>query len=470
MSITEKEISFKDLEEKIFKEVCSLGCAMLKDVLEEMDKELQSTRDKSEYRNKGKRKTTIKTVMGEVEFERTVYEACGESGMKKYVYLLDEKLGRNRSGFFSGLMSEYIVKASCESSYRNAAENISSMTGQRISHTAAWNVVQELGQRVGEIELKQADAAKQNKGKGRIESKVLYEEQDGIWLKLQGKSRKKYGAGKEMKLAIAYDGVEEIGKGRYKLTNKVACASFEGTAKFVKRKEGVIADNYAVDEIQMRFLNGDGAEWIKGSAKDDEVHFQLDPYHRNKAIITYVRDKEKQKLLFELLYSKRIPDLIDCIEAYINCSEEEQEIADLNRLYTYFKNNKEGLIDIHRRGLNIPKEYNVSHNMGCMESNVFTLVGSRMKNGRACWSIEGGENLARLRCLKITGKLSTVLEQLTSIVLPEKYTEVKEIAYSQSKVPKKIGKGYNGFKQGGVFPATPDYKFLRKFGYAGFEA
>ena len=48
----------------------------------------------------------------------------------------------------SGLLSEMIAKAACEGSYRAAARSVSEMTGQTISHTAAWNVVEQLGERI----------------------------------------------------------------------------------------------------------------------------------------------------------------------------------------------------------------------------------------------------------------------------------------------------------------------------------
>ena len=72
------------------------------------------------------------------------------------MYLLDEEIGIKGNGFFSGLLSEYIVKASCESSYRNAAETVTNLTGQRISHTAAWKVVQTVGEKVNKQEHLQA--------------------------------------------------------------------------------------------------------------------------------------------------------------------------------------------------------------------------------------------------------------------------------------------------------------------------
>jgi len=465
MSLTEKTVDFKGLEENIFKSCCLSGCEMMKTTLESWDKELSKTRDRTIYRHKGKRKTVIKTTMGEVEYERTIYETITDDGRKVFVYLLDEAMGLDRVGFISELLSEQIVQASCEGTYRNAARSVSEMTGQTISHTAAWKVVQDVGERVGIHEEQAAEKARNNQGNGEIETSVLFEEQDGIWINLQGEDRKTYGRNKEMKVAIAYDGTKKTGKKRYELTNKVACANFEAVGKFQKRKEGVIAQTYNVDEITMRFLNGDGASWIRGAQTDETVHFQLDPFHRNKAIRTYVKDPEMREQIMELLYLKEIDTLLMYIEALTNSVEDETERENLLALLTYFTNNKDGLIPCHRRGLNLPEppegiEY---RRMGAMESNIFTLIGNRMKGRRACWSVNGGNNLARLLCLKATKKLSETLQSLTSIALPFQYTEEIITILTPSKVAKSEGKGYNGFHQA-TAPTTLDYKWLRDLG------
>lgn len=306
------ESRFQEFREKVFKYLCECGQNIIKEILEDYDEEIRETRDKQKYRSKGKRKRSIKTVMGEVEFERNVYETVTEEGAKRYVYLLDKELGLSRSGFFSELMSELIVKRSCESSYGNAAQAVSEQTGQTLSHTAARNVVQTVGKEIDKQEIHNAELAKTHNGKEILESKILFEEQDGIWLKLQGESRKIYGTSKEMKLAIAYDGAIETAKGRYNLSNKVAYANFENVAAFVKRKEGVIANTYNVDEIESRILNGDGAEWIKKSIAEENGHFQLDPFHRNKAIYANAKDKRKRAVLFALLSEGKVDDVFSC--------------------------------------------------------------------------------------------------------------------------------------------------------------
>ena len=466
MSVAEKRVEFKSLEEKVFKYVCECGREIIKDILESYDEELRKNRNKKEYRNKGKRKRTIKTVMGEVEFERNVYETVTDEGEKIYEYLLDKELGLSRSGFFSELMSELIAKRCCESSYRSAAQAVSEQTGQVLSHTAAWNVVQTLGEEIDKQERQNAALAKTHRGKGILETKVLFEEQDGIWLKLQGAARRKYGSSKEMKLAIAYDGAKETAKGRYNLSNKVACANFESVNEFVKRKEGVIASTYNVDEIESRVLNGDGAEWIKKSIADENTYFQLDPFHRNKAIYANVKDKKKRAVLFELLRNGRVDDVFSCIEGYINCSEDEEEIKGFEALETYFSSNRTGLVTVKDRAMDLPKtdaakEYRY---LGCMESNIFSIIGNRMKGRRGCWSIEGGNNLARLLCLKMTGKLSERIRAIGAICLPERYAEKQTIILSAAKVSLHIGKGYNGFTRCGAFPGSANYKWLRSIG------
>ncbi|MDR1409003.1 MAG: UPF0236 family protein, partial [Oscillospiraceae bacterium] len=266
MSVNEKRVDFKRLEEEIFRKCMEIGREALGTVLMVLDEELARKRDTKRYRHKGKRGTTIKTLMGEVTFERTLYKTCNDEGVTIHVYLLDEYLGLGDGvGFMSAALSEAIANACCEGTYRQAAGVISELTGQQISHMAAWNVTQNIGRELGKIEERSAVLAAHGDGTGTLEAKLLFEAQDGIWLPLQGPSRKQYGDKHEMKLSIAYDGAEKVGKKRYRLTNKVACANFEDAEKFVKRKEGVIAGVYNVDEIQMRLLNGDGAPWIKHS-------------------------------------------------------------------------------------------------------------------------------------------------------------------------------------------------------------
>jgi len=448
MILQEAMINFKEIERTVQKICFEIGREMLSSVLEEWDRYLMHSRAKDVYRHIGTKKTTIKTVLGEVTYGRVQYEYIDDDGMKCFVFLLDEAMGIG-SGQISDLLSEIIIQACLTNSYREAARQVSETTGQTISHTTAWQQVQTVGKQVDQQEERASELAAKGAGAGTIEAKVLFEEQDGVMLPLQGKSRKEHGPSKEMKLSVAYDGAEKTGKKRYILTNKVASASFEGAEEFAKRKEGVIAGVYNVDEIMMRFLNGDGATWIKRSLEDDTVHFQLDPYHRNRAITKYVPDPDTRKLITETLYSKDIDLLLHVIEVEALSADEEDVRDDYMKLHSYFQNNRDGLIPYHRRGLDIPDppDGKVYRRMGAAESNIFTIIGNRMKGRRHSWSVDGGNNLARLLCLKHTGRLRGILDNLSATVLPERYAEEVTVEMSAAKVPLREGKGYNGFRQ-----------------------
>ena len=61
----------------------NLVCQITQQILEAYDTELAESRDKKHYRGKGKRKTCIKTVYGEVEYKRAVYRTKTEQGEKR---------------------------------------------------------------------------------------------------------------------------------------------------------------------------------------------------------------------------------------------------------------------------------------------------------------------------------------------------------------------------------------------------
>ena len=445
VEIDKREIeTFGDLVQTGFWIAMEFGRKLVVTVLEERDEELREERDKKRYRCKGKRKTCIKTKLGEIEYSRNVYrdKAAPETG--RCVYLLDEDLGIDCIGLVSKELCGIAAKAVCETTYRGAAKLISEATGQSISAQGVWNIIQKIGARRGEQIEQQADTAARHMGTGAVESPILYEENDGVWLNLQGKSRKEYGRSKEMKVGIAYDGATwQLGKGgkkRRTLDCKVAYASFEKAREFQRNKEGVVASRFKVDEVELRVINGDGAQWIQKHGDTDCISV-LDQFHRNKKITECVRDPEFGKLLRDLLYEKRIDDLMDCIEAQINSVTDGQEKADLCELQRYYRNNKDALLGYYDRGRTIPptKEPGVIHHarLGSMESNVFTLIGNRMKGRRACWSIDGANHLALILCAYHT----TGLESLFVDVPKTEMGNYSDVKWSAASVQKKVGKG-----------------------------
>lgn len=444
--IAENGVTFKELEKNIYSWVCEIGRQFTAEFMERYDRKLMGERDKRRYRHKGLRQTTIKTVYGEVTYRRAVYEVQEEDGSHHYVYLLDETLELDNIGLISTNMAEVLVKGITELSYRECAAKASEMTGQRISGMGVWNVIQALGEKVCEEEKELVEEHKKGKLHGEREVPVLFEEADGVFVRMQGRDRKGSRRGKgEIKVGIAYDGWKRIGKDRYELSDKVVVAGFSGAEEFHEYREAAIAGKYDLDEVRERILNADGASWIK-KGKDKSTCFQLDPFHRNKAVREKIHNARAVKEILELFEEEKTEELFEYLELYKNSLWEDKEIEEAEELIRYYRNNEEGLRPYQSQVKKLPPhpeglEY---RNMGTMENHVWSVIARRMKHNHTSWSRRGGNHLAKILAKKCSGKLYEVTERLKRPVFEEEKVEelYGEILMS-AKVPKKEGKGYS---------------------------
>ncbi len=460
-----------ELVAKAYELAMEFGRNLVSRTLEARDEELREGRDKKRFRCKGKQQTSIKTKLGAIEFRRNVYVDRSVSEGIKCVHLLDEELEIERIGLIAREVCEAAGELVCESSYRAAARSITETTGLSISAQCVWNIIQKLGEQRGRQISRHAELARLGRGVGCVESKILYEENDGIWLKLQGKDRKANGPSREMKIGIAYDGATwqrcKDGKKRCTLDCKVAHASFETAKEFRMNKEGVISSRFDSRKIDLRIINGDGANWTKKKGK--KCICVLDRFHRNKRMIECIKDKQFLETARELLYSNRIDDLLECLEAQINSTEDPAEQEGLCELLSYYTENKNTMTGPYERGVEIPetREPGVIHHarLGSMESNVFTIIGNRMKGRRCCWSIRGADNLAKLLCLKHTTGLSTLFAGLEPI--PDMAPAFVDTGrpFSASKMPKSTGNGAEFYNRAPVpnIPWLSDIAGLKSF-------
>jgi len=447
--LKENELTFKGFEKKIFQAICSVAQKLTADTLEELDEQIANERDKAAYRNKGKRKTTIKTIYGEVVYSRNVY-ATERDGKKCYVYLLDEKLQLQSKGMFSANVQEQILETVTDLSFRKTAKEISERTGQSISAMGVWNIVQAYGEKTCERDRQLVAANKDNRLDGQVEAPVLFEEADGTYINLQGKDRKKYEKGKgEIKLSTTYSGWKEVSKGRYELQDKVVTAGFWNSKEFQLNREAAIANKFNLDETQVRILNGDGASWIK-KVKDKETIFQLDPFHKHQAIRTYIANKNAIKDIERLLAAGDVDEVLRFIEMYADGLEDYEEELNARALLTYFQNNRDGLIPYDKRGIAIPKAPDgiIYRHMGTMENHVRGVITRRMKHNQTSWSKRGGNNMCKLLAMKASGLLSSII--LDSEILLKELTVEEEAGaiLSSFKMRNKAGKGYEYPSQG----------------------
>ena len=236
--VEENLISFKELEQKVFQYVCKLGCEITRTILESYDKELAASRDTRKYRDKGGRKTSIKTVYGEVEYCRRVYQTNLDDGKKAHVYLLDKAMQMDKIGLISTNLAEKIALTVTESPYRITSEIISSTCGQSISAQGVWNLIQHLGEKISEEETYTVKQMNADQSEGTKEIPVLFEEMDGVWLSMQDKDHKKMKK-QEMKVFTMYEGwdAEKEKQNRSTIVGKTMLAGMEKSAEFHEKRE-----------------------------------------------------------------------------------------------------------------------------------------------------------------------------------------------------------------------------------------
>ena len=410
--VTKDELKFNDLEKKIFKFVCSFGCLILKLILEAYDRKLMNGRDTKKYRHKGLRGNTIKTIMGEVEYRRVMYE-MEENGIKKTVYLLDEKLHIN----VEGKVSENLIEKAVEivpitDSYRKAETVIKETTNAALSFEAIRTLIVKVGDKITKKEKEERKLLdKKQLVAGLKEITALFEEADGIWINLQGKDRQKrlekqkekcekenkefnpkMKVKTELKLHVMYEGWKKDDP-RHTLINKQYMAGIMKPKEIKKLRDARVYQQYNEKSIKMRVINGDGARWTKGITAEGGF-YQKDQFHIMQEIVRNV-PKEYRNKIKELVKTKqyeKIPKEIENLKYEVG--GEYKEVKKLNKLQSYLSSGLERYQD----KVEVPEEPKgiEYRNMGTQESQIFSKLEKRFCSGRKAFSEHGANALAKV--------------------------------------------------------------------------
>lgn len=412
-------VEFNELERRIFKVVCEFGCEIMKQILESRDKEIMDNRDKKEYRHKGYRVNTIKTLMGEVEYKRAIYLKD-----KKHIFLLDENINVTTVGKISANLAEKMLKTVVDTvSYRKGAIEVQNLTNETISHEALRELVWKIGRKIEEKEKQEIKLHKEEKlVKGNKEIVALFEEADGIWINLQGKDRKEqiekykkkcekqnkeykkpYSVKTELKLHVCYEGWQK-NSNRHELVNKSYIAGMMSSKTLEKLRNARIYQKYNEEKIELRVMNGDGARWIKNIATKDTLS-QKDAFHIQQEIIRDIQEEKYRQELITMLEEKRFSEVQQYIESLkYELGGEEKTIKKLEKLKSYLRDGLPRYQDILKeQGREMPKApENIEYrDMGTMESQIYSVLKVRLMSGRKSFAKNGASYLAKV-CAEFT--------------------------------------------------------------------
>ena len=441
------KITFNELEQNIFRFVCGIAQEMTRSILEVYDDELSRERDKEAYRDKGKRKTSIKTVYGEVSYERRVYRKKADDGTVSHVFLLDEEIGMDRIGLISTNLAQIIALSVTENPYRKGAMLVSRTSGEAISASGAWNLLQKLGERISEEEDASVRRMEAGEAQGTEKTAILFEEMDGVWLRMQDAHHKK-SPKKEMKVYTMYKGwdAKKEAEGRSTLVGKKTLAGMEGSSEFHRKREAYIEQIYDVDEIGRRVLNGDGGAWISETYDEDAI-FQLDPYHVQKAITKGLGDTSAREEVRAKLEAGDIEGALDYIQTYADSVDSDdpgdRKAKNARELHAYLSSNREGLQPWQKQIGTVPEppEGCCYKNMGVQENQNCSVITMRMKHRRMRWSERGGNNMGKALARRANGELQETVSRYTDGQICAPVLEEVLEPLSAARAPKKDGKG-----------------------------
>jgi len=457
--VTENTLDFKDLEQWCYDMGMAFARMLMVTALVNLDDKILKARDKTAYRSKGFRRLALKTLMGEVDIYRRLYRTVTDEGAVCHVHLLDRMIGLDTIGKISMGLVWRMAEVITESSYRATSAAISFMTGQSVSHTGVWNVVQMVGSKIKDIDKRKSKAVKAFMNAGKKAVKVLQEEFDGVWINMQRGDRPTKGRKVEMKLASAYEGVRFTGMDKarrpsYDLVNPVFLAGFEKADEFFDLKEGLLGGVYDLDEISARLVNGDGGGWVQGFSKrmGDDTHLQLDPFHIKREIKRSGVPKKSQEKIEKAAAMKKIGVMLRYIRLLCHKEADEKKKERIGKMLAYFSENAEYMIPIKDRGLDLPDPEDgiVYGNMGTVEGTVCSVIALRMKKRRASFTKAGAGNLARLLCSKRSGTLGETLFSLSEMSLPLPFEQMVSDVLSATQTPKIDGKGFHYPRNGGM--------------------
>lgn len=464
--ITDGKMNFNSLEENTYKKMMELGRDLIRDELKLIDKLIKQYRDKEIFKIKDMQITTIKTKLGEIEFSRRRYE-MEINGAKKCIYLLDELLEINSIGQYSQSVVEMIVREITKKSYRETARTVSEDTDNTITYTAVRNIVISLGKKIKQLEEEKIKLYEKGEIEGTKETKYIFCEHDGIYIKRQKtkkdkgkkkikvknfkkKKNKRNKNGIELKIAVIHEGKEPRYTNDFKLKNKLIVGT-ASKANYLKRiEDATIGTTYKEYEIKNIVINGDGADWTGSIVEGTKEIFQLDMAHIQKKIYIAVSDEEYLKKMQNIVYTEHPKDIFSLIYNYkaeLEFDNRKEELEKVKELEEYLRSNQGGLLRYqYRLGYKEEQMERIQEefpSLGSEESNMYCVCRERMKKNRTSWSLEGAEAILKVIMNKMNGTIKEVItkkaEEKIKEELAQRIPESKKVVKTKYKEIRYVG-------------------------------
>jgi len=373
------------LDGELIKMMTELMRTIIAEGLEAIDDQIRE-REAKDWKNLGREKHRVLTAMGEVEIKRRVYR----DGAGKRRKPLDEQMGLGRYQRETNVVRMMGAWLATQNSYRDAADELSYLVKNRITHSKIQRMVWAIGNALADVE--EAEINHWDGGadwQEKINAPVLFGESDGVMIALQRERRRKV----EARVGIMYTGKKAIGAGRYRLQNKVCMTKLVHNSQEWQQIIQKMADkHYDLSAVKYLITGGDGNVWVKKSFDYISVEQRenvLDRYHLYRASKTALGFSRETIQVVKRMRQHGLPAVIDDLnQAHKNARGRRKER--LAEYIQYLESNQDALKDVQLSENGRPLS------LGGIEGNVDKLVARRMKGRGRSWRIPGARAMVTL--------------------------------------------------------------------------
>ncbi len=400
-SQTELKSLLQHLDKVILGKVMEHAGACYKATLEKIDDAIAGCRN-GDLLIEHRREVYYQTCLGPIKVMRRVYR----DGEGRRRCLMDELMGMSNYRHITRNVQELVIEMASKMPYRKSAEVLRKTSAIDLAHQTVWRLVATVADpyiEKAERERKWFQETGEIQWSGTKKVARLMVEADGVILSLQREKERKT----EVKLGIAYEGWERVGKDRYRTVNKTAFAAVAGEQAFWAGMSLKLQETYDLSRVGETIVGGDGASWVKEGARYINGRFQLDRYHLNRELTTALgRDKETKGKVWQACQCGDVETGLRIMAEAMKQAkgEQAQRIA---KAYHYLHDNSSGIEDYRMK---LGDEGKGLRRTGAMEGNVDKLVVRRMKNQGMSWTIKGIRRLLCVRFLVLEGNLTGWLE------------------------------------------------------------
>ena len=379
-------------EEEILNWAYELAQSVAKTLLEEVDEELMKGRDK-DLKVEGLRERWVTTLFGDIKVQRRLYR--DSSGNSRF--LLDEAMGLRKRSQVSPKVEELATFLSSYLPFEKCERLLRALLPDSISHATIHRLVgRVVDPHLEEEEKEIAELFEDGvipETEGRIVPYLMVEA-DGAGIALQREEERRT----EVKVGIAYEGWQPVGKDRYKLKEKICYTGIMDGERFWEGFSLALAKKYDLSQVCQVIMGSDGAEWAKEGADLFGGIFQLDRFHLLRALHRGVGHELAGKV-----YQACIAGDVAKADNLLRQAQEAtrgESAKQIAQLRGYLLNNSPGLRDYR-----LEVGYEGLRGLGAIEGNVDKLIANRMKKRGMSWTKRGGNRMARLINLREMGQL-----------------------------------------------------------------